>query len=369
MQSNLLKSILLSTLPIFAYIIADILLKNPVLSIIIAISIGIIEFIITLIVYKKIDFFIFVDILLISILGAISIIRHDPIFFKIKPAIIEGVILLFITGIGFSKKLFRSYITRFLKNIHISEEKLEEMQIVTLYFAPVLLLHIFLIIISAFLLPEKVWAFISTFLLYIMLGVISLFFVATKYIKKKLYFNKYKNSEWFDIVDENSNVLGKAPREICHNGSMLMHPVVHIHIMNSDKKLLLQKRALTKKIQPGKWDTSVGGHIMSGEPLISAIKREIEEEVGITVEENKLVPLEKYINQSEIEKELVFSFIYFSNDEIAFQKSEIDNAIFFDFTEVNDLILNNKTTPNFIQEFMLLKNNKIIKKLFNKEDF
>ena len=68
-------------------------------------------------------------------------------------------------------------------------------------------------------------------------------------------------SELFPIVDEEGHVIGKATRKECHGGSMLLHPVVHLHILNSNGDLYLQKRSVNKDIQPGKWDTSVGGHV------------------------------------------------------------------------------------------------------------
>ena len=39
--------------------------------------------------------------------------------------------------------------------------------------------------------------------------------------------------ELFPIIDEDGNVIGKATRRECHSGSMLLHPVVHLHVFNS----------------------------------------------------------------------------------------------------------------------------------------
>ena len=161
--------------------------------------------------------------------------------------------------------------------------------------------------------------------------------------------------EWFDIVDEKNRVLGTATREDCHNGSKLLHPVVHVHIMNSEKKLLLQKRKLTKKIQPGKWDTSIGGHIQAGEALEDAIQRESLEEVGIRIDLKKIEHIAQYVFESEIEKELVFSYVYVYDGPIVFQESEIDAVRFFTYEELQSFISQGKATPNFLKEFSLLK--------------
>ena len=160
-------------------------------------------------------------------------------------------------------------------------------------------------------------------------------------------------TEWFDIVDEDNRVVDRATREECHNGSKILHPVVHIHIFKGEK-LLLQKRKRTKKIQPGKWDTSVGGHIQSGEALEHAIKREALEELGINLDMKKLIYLDRYVFESDIEKELVFSYVYHYDGSIIFQESEIDEVQFFTYAELKTLISQGETTPNFVEEFFLL---------------
>ena len=51
--------------------------------------------------------------------------------------------------------------------------------------------------------------------------------------------------EIFPIVDEHGNITGSATRKECHSGSKLLHPVVHLHILNEQRDaLFLQKRAL-----------------------------------------------------------------------------------------------------------------------------
>ncbi len=162
-------------------------------------------------------------------------------------------------------------------------------------------------------------------------------------------------TEWFDVVNEEGQVIGNASREQCHDGSKLLHPVIHVHLLNSDGKLLLQKRKQSKKIQPGKWDTSVGGHIQAGEALEDALRRETLEEVGISLDVEKLISISRYVFESEVEKELVYSYACFSDGPIRFQESEIDAVVFLAYNEVKSLISQGGTTPNFVKEFELLQ--------------
>ncbi len=160
--------------------------------------------------------------------------------------------------------------------------------------------------------------------------------------------------EIFDIVDEKGNFIDTAARTVCHNGSKLLHPVIHLHIFNSKNELLLQKRSKNKDIQPGKWDTSVGGHIDSGEKAEVALKREAFEELGIIIDPDKIKFISEYIFESDIEREFVYSYIYKYDGEIKFSKMEIDEVNFYNIDEIKKLIMKNETTINFIKEFSLI---------------
>ena len=79
--------------------------------------------------------------------------------------------------------------------------------------------------------------------------------------------------EIFPLVDESGNVIGKAARSKCHDGTKLLHPVVHLHIFNSRGELFLQKRSSTKDVQPNLWYTASAGHIDLGETPYDAVGR------------------------------------------------------------------------------------------------
>ena len=163
------------------------------------------------------------------------------------------------------------------------------------------------------------------------------------------------NKEIFPIVDEQGNVIGNATRGECHNGSKLLHPVVHLHIFDSQGRIYLQQRPLWKDIQPGKWDTAVGGHVDYGETIEVALFREVREELGLTDIEPCF--LLQYIFESEREKELVHVFSTTYNGEIM-PSDELDGGRFWSLEEVRATIGKEILTPNFEQEFIRVFGNR-----------
>lgn len=162
------------------------------------------------------------------------------------------------------------------------------------------------------------------------------------------------DEEIFPLVSETGETIGKATRSFCHSGAKPLHPVVHLHILNSRGELYLQLRAHTKDIQPGKWDTAVGGHVGYGELITTALKREAREELGI--EEFDAIPLITYIFESEIEKELVYSFMTRIDSDLHPDPEELAGGRFWNLREITARIGENIFTPNFKQEFQRIKN-------------
>lgn len=163
------------------------------------------------------------------------------------------------------------------------------------------------------------------------------------------------SEELFPIVDEVGNVTGRATRSECHGGSMLLHPVVHLHVMREGGFLYLQKRAMDKDIQPGKWDTAVGGHVDFGESIAEALFREALEELGL----RGFVPtkLPPYVFTSDRERELVNPYyVIVAEDEVlAPDPGEITEGRFWHVDEIKANVGRDVFTPNFENEFELIK--------------
>jgi isopentenyl-diphosphate delta-isomerase type 1 len=160
--------------------------------------------------------------------------------------------------------------------------------------------------------------------------------------------------ELFDIVDDDDRVIGTAPRHECHGNPALIHRAVHVLIFNRAGQLLLQKRSPDKDIQPGKWDTSVGGHLDPGETYLQAAIREMHEELGLSGLPLTFLYQSKIRNQ--IESENIATYLTCHEGPFTFSQREIDAVRFLNPPEIDRALGSGIFTPNFEQEWALFQN-------------
>jgi len=142
--------------------------------------------------------------------------------------------------------------------------------------------------------------------------------------------------EMIEIVDAEGSIIGIRRRSEVHGDPSLLHKVVHVLVFNDAGNLLLQKRSMNKDVAPGKWDTSVGGHVSPGENVKTAALREMEEELGVIPED--IEPLYSYIHSDSHESELVSTYRCMHNGPFPFNREEIDEVAFWSIDAISESI-------------------------------
>lgn len=94
------------------------------------------------------------------------------------------------------------------------------------------------------------------------------------------------SKEQVSVVDKNDSVIGTKARDDLTQKDIIRVSVLWIE--NGEGKVLLQQRALTKKIGPGQWGPAVAGTVESHETYLSNIIKEAREEVGL----DNITPIE-----------------------------------------------------------------------------
>lgn len=157
------------------------------------------------------------------------------------------------------------------------------------------------------------------------------------------------NDELLPKINENGTVIGSITRGEAHNGKKFLHPVVHLHVFNSNGDIYLQHRPEWKTIQPNKWDTACGGHVAYGEDIETALIREVKEEIGIT--DFTPIFVDKYIFESNIDREYVYVFKTIYDKKICPNEKELNGGKFFSQQEIKNNIGKGIFTPNFELEY------------------
>ena len=166
-----------------------------------------------------------------------------------------------------------------------------------------------------------------------------------------------EESEIFDIVNDNDEIVGSASRNEVHRMG-LKHRSVHLLIFNKQGSVLLQKRSMKKDTFPETWDSSVSGHVDSGETYDEALIRESWEELGVKFEG---VPEKMFKVDACKETDNEFSWIYryFSEGPFSPNVDEISEIKWFSIETLDDSNLHDSTifSPAFSLIWSTLMNN------------
>jgi isopentenyldiphosphate isomerase/intracellular septation protein A len=357
-RSDLLKKLLPGFIPLFVFIVADAVWGTKI-GLIVALSVGSVELIYTYVKERRFDKFILADTALLLALGGVSLLLHNDIFFKIKPAIIEAILCGVLGLSAFTKvDIVGGMSKRYMKGIEINDEVQKKFRHTLKVMFWIFSAHTLMVLYAAFFLSKEAWAFISGGLFYIIFGVYFVYEMIQQRRKAmKKVIQHLEDEEWLPVVDEEGKILGRALRSACHGGEKILHPVVHLHVMNKNKHLFLQKRPETKFIQPGKWDTAVGGHIAFGEDIKTALQREAYEEIGL--KDFNAKPIGNYLFESDIERELVYSFLSFDYKGIKLHSEEVTEGKFWTKKQIEQNLGKGVFTPNFEMEYQHQLKNKI----------
>lgn len=347
-MNPIFSKLLPGLLPLIVYFIADELL-GPEIGIAVALGFGIVQLFYIRIRQKKWDRFVLFDTALLIALGVVSFLLEDESLIYWKFVFMDLMLIGFILFSLLSKRnLFLLMSKRYVGDIEMNEAQIKAMNMNLWAFLVIAGVHATVTSFSILYLNSAETLFIGGTLLYILLGVWIVFVFIYQRLKRPV-----RSEEFVPLVDEDGKIIGRASRGEVHNGSFQMHPVVHLHVIRDDGALLLQLRPKNKQIQPGKWDTAVGGHVSWGEPIEKALQRETAEEIGL----KKCKPLfaKKYIWESEIEKELVFVFVYRSNGDDKFNYTdEVADLRWWTQSEIKRNLKKGVFTPNFEYDFSLL---------------
>ncbi|MBR6458134.1 MAG: NUDIX domain-containing protein [Bacteroidales bacterium] len=161
-------------------------------------------------------------------------------------------------------------------------------------------------------------------------------------------------SETVPVVDENGLVIGRASREYCHSGAeSLLHPVVHLQIVDRFSRFFLQHRSANKETYPNRWDTAVGGHVAYGEFYQEALFREAGEELGLYDFNPQY--LDNYISGEPSDREMVGLYVTVGAFDLHPDNYEVSEGRYWTIEEIEAALGKDIFTPEFEAEYKTYK--------------
>jgi isopentenyl-diphosphate delta-isomerase len=138
------------------------------------------------------------------------------------------------------------------------------------------------------------------------------------------------------FVDENDSPIGLGTREEAWAKGIYLR-IVRVILRDENGRILSQHRTPQKKSYPNRWTDSVSGHVDEGDTYDSAVKRELEEELGVVV---NLKFIGKFSSEDMIDNKDIreFNAIYEgtidSSLQLVLQKSEVSEVKWFELNEL-----------------------------------
>ncbi len=154
--------------------------------------------------------------------------------------------------------------------------------------------------------------------------------------------------ELLDVIDKDGNPTGEVLDKNEIREKNLLHKVVCLFIINSKNQVLLEKRSLNKKVHPGQLGLCEG-HVHAGEDNMSGIKRELEEELGVVADEKDINHFCTILKERNTNSNITYAYYMFLDKDakdFIIQEEELSEAIWMDFKEYKNMIMNND--PNVV---------------------
>jgi isopentenyl-diphosphate delta-isomerase type 1 len=157
--------------------------------------------------------------------------------------------------------------------------------------------------------------------------------------------------EIFPVVNEHDEVIGKITRSQAHRNPAIIHRAVAVLIYDAKKRLLVQKRSLTKDTCPGYWAESVAGHVGYAEEYLSVAVRETYEELGISLPPGQFTLLGKKIVRAPWETEMIQVYMCILKGKTALRPNpeEVSCVVFLDRGSLSASLIRDPWTPGSLQ--------------------
>lgn len=158
------------------------------------------------------------------------------------------------------------------------------------------------------------------------------------------------------LLDDDGRAIGTAPKSSVHGPDTALHLAFSCHVLNSEGQVLITRRALTKRTWPGVWTNSFCGHPRPAEPVLAAVRRHADFELGLTLTGLTVaLPLFRYRATDAngiVEHEVCPVYTAYTDDEPVLNPLEVVDAR---WVEPEALAISLEATPWAFSPWLVLQ--------------
>jgi isopentenyl-diphosphate Delta-isomerase len=157
--------------------------------------------------------------------------------------------------------------------------------------------------------------------------------------------------EWLWHVDENDEPIGRVERDEAH-AKLVTHRSGVVFLVDATVRVYVAKRAASKRIFPGCYDTSASFHVSYGESYEQSAQREALEELGLG---KPLTNIGRFSHRDPPESQFVAVFVMDHDGEaITLDPAEASSGAFYSLREVDRIVREDSCTPWLRHGFPIL---------------
>lgn len=238
-------------LPILVFIAVD-ELYGVVAGMIAAMAFSAVEFLYIRWRHGRFDAFLLFDVVLISLLGGVSLVSANDLFFKLKPAFLQVVLLVVLGLSAWSPLPLMEWMARrYMSGIELGDFQRRQLQLISARLFWLIGAHTLLVVWTAVYASRRVWAFASGGLFYLLFG---LFFLVQWLSNRRAL----AAGPWVELFDAHERPVGQIPLQLLEGYQQARPPeaphfcrMVHLHLQDSTGRIFMRELADGQRDLPG----------------------------------------------------------------------------------------------------------------------
>jgi isopentenyl-diphosphate Delta-isomerase len=166
------------------------------------------------------------------------------------------------------------------------------------------------------------------------------------------------------LLDDVGRAIGSATKDEVHGTDTPLHLAFSCYLFDASGRVLLTRRSLQKRSWPGVWTNSFCGHPAPGEPMEDAIARHAYSELGVTVDQPRLVLADFRYRATDasgvVENEVCPVYFAGTSDAVAANPAEVSE---FAWVAPEDLARTVASVPQLLSPWSVLQVPRILQHL------